>query len=242
MLSPSKPVIGITSTIENHNNIRSVHVHEKYIQSVLHAGGVPIVLPIGPKEIVGEWVSSCDGFILSSGEDVDPYHFGSDPHPTLQKTFTKRDKMEIELVKQAYSRQKPILAICRGISILNVALGGTLFQDIEVNNNQAIKHFQQAERSEATHHIEIFEDSWLYRVIRSLNIRVNSMHHQAIDKLAPNFKTVARAPDGVIEAIEGIGVSFMVGIQWHPEEMASEDPSMVQLFKAFITECSSDTV
>ncbi|WP_209124546.1 gamma-glutamyl-gamma-aminobutyrate hydrolase family protein [Alkalihalobacillus sp. BA299] len=239
MLSPTPPIIGITSTVENHNNIPSVHVHEKYIRAVILAGGVPVVIPIGPKEMVKEWVAICDGFIFSSGEDVDPYYFGADPHPKVLKTNGKRDKMEIELVKQAQSKLKPILAICRGISILNVAFGGTLVQDIEANNPKAIKHFQLAERPEATHQIEIVKDSWLHGVINRQKIHVNSMHHQAINTLAPNLKTVATAPDGIIEAIEGVDVSFMVGIQWHPEEMAVEDPSMLELFKAFIVECSN---
>ncbi|WP_216828652.1 gamma-glutamyl-gamma-aminobutyrate hydrolase family protein [Alkalihalobacterium elongatum] len=235
MLPQQRPVIGITSTVEKHNNLSSVHVHEKYIEAVLQAGGVPIVIPIGPVEMVKDWVAICDGIILSSGEDVDPYHFGATPHPLLQKTYNKRDQLEIELVKKA---QKPILAICRGISILNVAFGGTLLQDIEASNQEAIKHFQLAERPEATHQIKINEDSWLYDVLKVTNTRVNSMHHQAIDKIAANFKVVANATDGVIEAIEGVGASFMVGIQWHPEEMASNDPNMAELFKAFIAKCT----
>ncbi|MFV8830049.1 gamma-glutamyl-gamma-aminobutyrate hydrolase family protein [Alkalihalobacterium sp. APHAB7] len=238
MLRPNRPVIGITSTIEKHNNIPSVHVHEKYVQAVLFGGGIPLVIPIGPEEMVQEWVSICDGFILSSGEDVDPYYYGTDPHPRLQTTNSKRDKMEIDLVKKAQSEQKPILAICRGIFILNVAFDGTLLQDIESTNPKAIKHFQLAERPEPTHQIKINKESWLYEVLMRTSTRVNSMHHQAIEKLAPNFKIVASAPDGVVEAIEGVGDSFMVGIQWHPEEMVSEDVSMGELFRNFISKCT----
>lgn len=123
--------------------------------------------------------------------------------------------------------------------MLNVALGGTVIQDIEANNPNAINHYQQAARPEPTHDVQIDDTSMLYQIIRRSNIRVNSMHHQAIYQVAPDLKKVAVAPDGVIEAVECVDKTspMMMGVQWHPEEMASEDPTMQRLFDTFIAEC-----
>ncbi len=234
-----KAIIGISSSVENHNNIPSVHVHEKYVQAVINGGGVPVVIPIGPTEMAKAWVSMCDGLILSSGEDIDPASFNANPIPQIQKTNQKRDKIEIELIHNALKLQKPILAICRGITMLNAALGGTVIQDICTTVSKPINHYQQAERPEATHDIIIDTTSRLYQIFQKQKIHVNSMHHQAIDMIAPDIKVVATAPDGVIEAVEGINdTPILWGTQWHPEEMAVEDPSMNELFKQFIAECN----
>ncbi|WP_059103094.1 gamma-glutamyl-gamma-aminobutyrate hydrolase family protein [Shouchella shacheensis] len=238
-MSPkTKPIIGISSSVETHNNIPSVLVHEAYIQSVIEAGGVPVVLPLGSVEMAKEWMSLCDGLLLSGGEDIDPHSFQADPSPQLKTTNGKRDKLEIELTRIAQKQQTPILGLCRGITLLNVALGGTVIQDIPTKNPKAINHYQQAARPEATHGIHIDSNSRLYQVLGRSSTRVNSMHHQAIDELAPTLKAVATAPDGVIEAVEGTEESPLLwGVQWHPDEMAGEDPSMARLFKEFVIEC-----
>ncbi|WP_332697124.1 gamma-glutamyl-gamma-aminobutyrate hydrolase family protein [Halalkalibacter lacteus] len=238
MKRSTKPIIAISSSIEFHNNIPSVLLHEKYIHAVIEAGGIPIVIPMGIEGMFEHLVAQCDGVILSGGEDIDPHYYKAHPHPKLQKTNGKRDKMEIELVQIARNQQKPILAICRGVMIVNVALGGTVIQDIETSIPNAINHSQKAARSEATHNIQIDKTSRLYQIFKLAKIRVNSMHHQAIDELAPTLRKAAVAPDGVIEAVEGKSEStLLLGVQWHPEEMASEDRSMTHLFKEFIAEC-----
>ncbi|SFL58454.1 putative glutamine amidotransferase [Gracilibacillus orientalis] len=236
-----RPVIGITSSMVIHNNIPSYNLHEKHIQSVIQAGGVPIIIPTGPEAMAEVWVSSCNGIILSSGEDIDPHSFGANPSPKIQNTNKKRDVTEIELVKYAQLQSKPILGLCRGVTMLNVALGGTVIQDIETSNPNAINHNQQAGRPEPTHYIQIDETSRLYQILDSLNIQVNSIHHQAINQLASNLKQVAVAPDGTIEAVEGVDKksSMIMGVQWHPEEMASEDPTMQRLFDSFIRACKN---
>ncbi|QGH33681.1 gamma-glutamyl-gamma-aminobutyrate hydrolase family protein [Gracilibacillus salitolerans] len=241
MVPSIKPVIGITSSIVSHNNIPSYNLHEKHIQSVMRAGGVPIIIPTGPEPMAEVWVSICNGIILSSGEDIDPNSFGANPSPKIQNTNKKRDLTEIELVKYAQKHRKPILGLCRGVTMLNVALGGTVIQDIETSNPNPINHNQQAARPEPTHYIQIDETSRLYQILSSSNIQVNSIHHQAIDQLAPNLKKVAVAPDGVIEAVEAIDKTspMIIGVQWHPEEMASEDPSMQKLFDTFIMACKN---
>lgn len=190
-----------------------------------------MVIPISSDdEIVNAWVSICDGFILSGGEDVDPKSYEADPAPELRKTKSDRDETEIALVKGAIQHQKPIFAIFIGIGMLNVALGGTIIQDIEANIDKAIKHYQTSARTDATHDITITENSRFHKQIGSLKARVNSMHHQAVGDLAPNLVSVAEAPDGVIEAVVGKDIDTLVlGVQWHPEEMASEDEVMQRL-------------
>jgi len=215
----TKPIVGITSSIVSHNNISSFNIHEKHIRSVVQAGGIPIILPTGTQEMTEAWVTVCNGIILSSGEDVDPNSYRTHPDPKIQKTNQKRDLTEIELVTNARNQKKPILGLCRGVTMLNVALGGTVIQDIEANNSNAINHYQQAARPEPTHDVQIDDTSMLYQILHRSNIRVNSMHHQAIYQVAPDLKKVAVAPDGVIEAVEGVDKTspMMMGVQWHPE-------------------------
>ncbi|SFA83874.1 putative glutamine amidotransferase [Lentibacillus halodurans] len=241
MKQPIKPVIGITSSVVNHNNIKSVNLHERFISSVIQAGGIPIVIPNGTNDMPEVWTSICDGLILSSGEDIDPNSFQENPDPKLQKINVNRDEIEMALVHHALKQKKPIFAICRGITLLNVALGGTVIQDIETKAPHAIKHYQLAGRSEATHDIQIEYGSRLYELVNRSEIRVNSMHHQAIDMLASGLKVTAVTPDGMIEAVEAIdeSSSLFMGVQWHPEEMASDDPTMQKLFKAFVNECTN---
>ncbi|KHF38158.1 gamma-glutamyl-gamma-aminobutyrate hydrolase family protein [Halalkalibacter okhensis] len=234
----SKPIIGITSTVVTYHQIRSVNLHEKFVRSIINGGGAPIVIPIGREELAENWVSICDGIILSNGEDVAPLSYAANPDPKIKETNIKRDNVEIAIIREAIKQNKPILGICRGITMLNVALGGTVIQDIEKFIPNAINHSQRAERSEPTHEVIIDESSRLFKMMNTKTIRVNSMHHQSIDQLAPKIKKVALAPDGVIEAIESVeGQPFLLGIQWHPEEMASEDVSMQQIFTEFIAEC-----
>ncbi|MDO7266647.1 gamma-glutamyl-gamma-aminobutyrate hydrolase family protein [Shouchella clausii] len=239
----AKPVIGITSTIALHNQIPSVDLAEKVVKAVMNAGGVPIVLPVGNVELASDWITACHGLILSSGEDVDPYLYKAEPSPKLQKTFKQRDEVEMELVKQALQQKKPIFAICRGIGVLNVALGGSLMQDIETGLPNACKHYQEAGRTDVTHRIQIVKDSLLHQVIGSEEIRVNSLHHQAIGRLAPPLKQVASAADGVIEAVEGkAGMPYVLGVQWHPEELAANDAAMARLFTVLIERASEKSI
>ncbi|RXI96393.1 gamma-glutamyl-gamma-aminobutyrate hydrolase family protein [Anaerobacillus alkaliphilus] len=238
MKQKSKPIIGISSTVEQHNNIPSVHVHDKFIQAVMKGGAIPVVIPIGPVELVEIWISMCDGLLLSSGEDIDPSSFNANPSPQIQKTNLKRDKLEMALIQEALKQKKPILAICRGITMLNAAIGGTVIQDIPSTIQNAINHYQQAERPEPTHDVHLERTSRLAQIFNQEKFRVNSMHHQAIDVLSPMLKVVAIAPDGVIEAVEGTDPTHLIwGIQWHPEEMAEEDTTMLRLFKEFTIEC-----
>ncbi|QQE72972.1 gamma-glutamyl-gamma-aminobutyrate hydrolase family protein [Brevibacillus composti] len=230
-----KPVIGITGAYIKHNAFsEGVYVHHDYHRSVAAAGGLPIVLPYLSPEIALETAGLVDGIILSGGEDVDPLYYGEEPHLHLGYTNPERDDVEIALANYAVERQIPLLAICRGVQILNVARGGTLIQDIPSQVKDPLQHAQKAERSRDTHWVTIESGSWLAEIFGTEQIRVNSLHHQALKDVGDDLKVVARASDGIIEAVEYTGSSFAVGVQWHPESQAASDPLMRRLFAAFV--------
>jgi putative glutamine amidotransferase len=231
-----KPIIGITGAYVNHNEyMEGVYVHHDYHKSVAANGGIPIILPFINAEVALETVSLCDGIILSGGEDVDPQFYGQDPHPHLGPTIPERDLAEIAIVKYAIDNNIPLLAICRGVQILNVALGGTLIQDIPSQLKEPIQHSQVINRSRDTHWVTISKNSKLFQVIGSDRVRVNSLHHQALDRISTDLRVVAQSSDGTIEGVEyKHPTTFMVGVQWHPESMASTNQAMNNLFVEFI--------
>jgi putative glutamine amidotransferase len=235
-----KPIIGITGAYMKRNeHMEGVYVHHDYHKSVAENGGIPVILPFISPEIALETLPLCDGIILSGGEDVDPQFYGQDPHTHLGPTLPDRDLVEIEIVKYAIRHNIPILAICRGVQILNVALGGTLIQDIPSQLNEPIQHSQTVERRRDTHWVKVSEDSKLFQLLGADRIRVNSLHHQALDKVSNDLRVVAMSSDGIVEAVEYIHSStFTIGVQWHPESMASTNSSMNNLFIEFIKSSS----
>jgi putative glutamine amidotransferase len=235
-----KPIIGITGAyIKRNEHMEGVYVHHDYHKSVAANGGIPVILPFINSEMTLETLPLCDGIILSGGEDVDPQFYGKDPHIHLGPTLPDRDLVEIEIVKYAIMHNIPILAICRGVQILNVALGGTLIQDIPSQMKEPIQHSQTVERRRDTHWVTISTDSKLFQMLGADRIRVNSLHHQALDKVSNDLRVVAMSSDGIVEAVEYIHSStFTVGVQWHPESMASSNSSMNNLFIEFIKSSS----
>jgi putative glutamine amidotransferase len=207
------PVIGIT-------HCRKL---EDYRQAVLHAGGEVRILQASPN--VAEALADIDGLLLSGGEDVDPGRYGETPHPTVVDVEPVRDEFEIALIHEARARQLPVLAICRGVQLLNVAHGGTLVQDIPSQVPGALDHVLAVPAHEPyalAHEIWLEENSILARLMSERwgsaeTCEVNSRHHQAVKRLATGFRVVATAPDGVIEAIECPSATFCLGVQWHPE-------------------------
>ena len=178
--------------------------------------------------------------VLSGGRDVDPHFYGEEPLEKLEAIFPERDVHETALIKAATDLKKPIFAICRGMQILNVVYGGTLYQDISYAPGEHIKHYQIGTPYQATHSIKIDKSSTLFRMADKLEVeRVNSFHHQALKKLADGLKVVATAPDGIIEAVEGTNEDgmFILGVQFHPEMMYDKSTFARSMFKRFITIC-----
>lgn len=211
-------------------------VNTDYITSVELAGGVPLLLPIvADYDSVLRQLTAIDGLILSGGPDIDPMLYGEEPLAQIGMVNHERDRYEIMVVKAAEELKKPILGICRGVQILNVAYGGTLYQEVALIDGCNLKHFQTtAQRSAFWHSVIVEPGSRLARIIGSGKQPTNSFHHQSIKTVAPGFVVTARSTDGLIEAIESQEASFIVGVQWHPEVLAANTPSMLALFRALV--------
>ena len=223
-----RPVIGITGNYED----LTCKLGKGYYDSVVHAGGTPIIIPpVADKAVLMNTLDHIDGLILSGGGDINPLYCGEEPVPGLHGINRERDLPELLIARLAYNRQLPMLGICRGIQTLAVALGGKVEQDIKAS----IKHSQEADRSEPTHSIEIVEDSTLYHIYGETLLCVNSFHHQAVSEPGSKFRVVARSKDGIVEAMESAEHKSIVGVQWHPECMTSGLP----LFQWLVAEAQA---
>ena len=214
-----KPVIAITGNYDD----QTCKLAEGYYKSVQRAGGVPVIVPpLTDTDAIINTLDHVDGLLLSGGGDINPLLVGEEPSPRLGSINSERDIPELLITQLAYNRQIPILGICRGIQTLAVALGGKVAQDI--SDIAKVKHSQDAHRSEATHSIILEKDSTLYNIYNSdAQQYVNSFHHQAVSDPGPRFRVTAKAPDGIIEAIESREFKSIMGVQWHPECLGGDD-------------------
>ncbi|MFJ7406941.1 MULTISPECIES: gamma-glutamyl-gamma-aminobutyrate hydrolase family protein [unclassified Lysinibacillus] len=231
-----KPIIGITAFAEDDLSSR---LNVAYSRSVIKAGGIPLIIPLGVEEDVAQILSLTDGLLLSGGHDVHPFEFGAEPLPKLGQIHPERDKVELALINAAFTRKMPIFGICRGMQILNVALGGTLYQDVdsEYHSSRLLKHTQQAARGVATHYVQLTPDTLLKSIIEEEKIAVNSFHHQAVNVLAEKLIVAAKSSDGLVEAFVHEDYPFCLAVQWHPEEQAVVgDLAAEKLFAAFTEE------
>ena len=228
-----RPVIGITGNYED----LTCKLGKGYYQSVIEAGGVPLIIPpTADRHVLMGTLNHIDALILSGGADINPLYCGEEPVPGLHGINQERDLPELLITRLAYNRQLPMLGICRGIQTLAVALGGKVEQDIKATT---VKHSQDADRSEPTHSVTIEEDSTLYNIYKEhvlppsigmvgAGLLVNSFHHQAVSEPGDKFRIVARAKDGVVEAIESTEYKSIVGVQWHPECMGDDGQPLFQ--------------
>ncbi|MBS4171852.1 gamma-glutamyl-gamma-aminobutyrate hydrolase family protein [Bacillus sp. FJAT-49736] len=233
-----KPIIGITSHVE----LDSKHtLANDYIQAVIKAGGIPVILPIGIDSDVKQLAEKFDGLVLSGGGDIDPTLFGEEPHPHLGSISPGRDSLEVLLIQEMLQRDKPILAICRGIQILNIAAGGDMYQDIyHQMETPLLQHAQKAARSHLSHYVKVEPNSLLARIAGQTEFKVNSFHHQAVRNVEHPLVISAVASDGVIEAIESVEHSFVVGVQWHPEPLSlNGDHISKRIFHKFVECCQN---
>lgn len=234
-MSQKKPIIGITSTWVKISELsEGVYVHQDYYRGVEACGGLPMVLPLTEPELFQRLIDLCDGVIFTGGEDVDPQFYGAEPLQHLGPILPHRDRVEIAAVRYTRAQHKPLLAICRGAQVLNVALGGTLYQDLPSQYPGALQHMQKAARGQDTHWAEIAEGSGLHRIFGQTRVRINSLHHQALERVADGLVVTATASDGVIEAVEDPEAAFTIGVQWHPESMWARDSLMKALFQDFV--------
>lgn len=227
-----KPLIGVTSDIDQNGDTL---VQTRYIQAVRRVGGVPVILPVG-LEAVEEVCERLDGLLLIGGEDVDPYLYGEEPHRQLGKVLPERDESELALIKHMADQDKPVFGICRGYQLMNVAFGGTIYQDIYAQlSEDLLQHHQATDLDFAFHSIDIVDDSKLAEWAGTSEVRVNTLHHQAVKEVKAPLVVTAVAKDGVIEALESTAHRFVVGVQWHPEAMVKRDDALsLKLFEKFI--------
>ena len=229
------PFVIVTATTEIIRDVSRVRVNESYTDALTEAGLLPLVLPPVPAALAVAALSDIAGLVLTGGEDVDPVHFDQPAHPAAGAPHGVRDRYELALARAAYERRIPTLAICRGAQVVNIALGGTLVQDIPSQHPSAIAHDPAGKRAERVHPVRIDPDSILAAIVRSTSIRTNSSHHQAVDRIADDLRVTARASDGIVEALESADPAWwMVAVQWHPEELtATPEDWDRRLFAAF---------
>ena len=234
------PLIGVTTSITVGREPERAYLNSAYLHAIQEAGGIPVPIPAQLEGRAREEIFAIlHGFLLTGGGDMDPAVFNEPPHPTLYEVAPARDRLEIALVHHAVQAGKPLLAVCRGIQVLNVALGGTLFQDVASDPGTQTQHQQEKEgkpRKEPTHPVKVVAGSRLAQVLGVTELLVNSMHHQAVKTPGRGLVPVAFAPDMIIEGVEPgeFPASFLLGVQWHPEELTDKDPSARRLFSALV--------
>lgn len=227
-----KPIIGMTM----HTGEGRQEVNTSYIQAILQAGGIPVCIP-HIQEGMDEVLERVDGLLLIGGGDILPALYGENPHCQLGTVVTERDESDLKLLKEALKQQLPVLAICRGMQVLNVLLGGSLYQDIPSELERAIQHAQKSARFEKIHPVTMMEGTKLFSITGG-EIMTNTFHHQCVKNLGKGLIVSARAPDGIIEGIEHPDYAFCLGVQWHPEETAIHgDIASLKLFETFIEAC-----
>ena len=240
MTSPS-PLIAVTATVRTDDGARRVRLNAAYPRAIERAGGIPVVVP--PLLRLAELdrvLDAVDGLLLTGGEDIDPAHYKAPRHPATEDPNAERDATELALVAAARRRSLPTLAICRGIQLLDVALGGTLVQDIPSERSDALAHDPGGPRHARVHEVRIEPGSRLAAALGATCLTVNSFHHQSVDRVADGLRATAWSPDGIIEGVEWAADDWWsVAVQWHPEELVdgSEEWDR-QLFAAFI-DCAS---
>ncbi|MCL4585059.1 gamma-glutamyl-gamma-aminobutyrate hydrolase family protein [Fusobacterium nucleatum] len=236
-----RPIIGISSSVivdeaGSFAGYKRAYVNKDYVDAVVRAGGVPLIIPFSTdKEVIISQAQLIDGLILSGGHDISPYNYGQEPSQKIGETFPERDTYEMILLEESKKRNIPILGICRGFQLINVAAGGTLYQDLSLIPGNILKHNQVSNPTLKTHKVEIKENSFISSIFGKETM-VNSFHHQVINKVANDFIVVAKASDGVVEAIEHKTYKFLVAVQWHPEMLAVNCEKARELFTRFIEE------
>jgi putative glutamine amidotransferase len=241
-----RPLIGITSDIESSGKrgsrgrgLRLLRVEAHYARAVLEAGGMPIMLPLLPRRSdIREILARVDGVLVSGGDfDIDPAHYGETAIPALGRIKEERTDFELELIDLAIERSRPLLGVCGGAQAINVALGGTLYQDIVTQIPATLEH-QRGEPPRGNWHMVVIRDDTLLRkIVGRSRLETNTTHHQSVRRLGKGLLANATAQDGVVEGVESRDHRFVLGVQWHPERLV-RDTSHKRIYAAFVAACS----
>ncbi len=233
-----KPIIGLTPSHDLEHD--DISMRPTYLEAISAAGGIPVVLPLeASTEDLRQLADTLDGFVFTGGPDPHPFLFGEETHAQCGQVSLKRDSLETRLLPLVMETRKPILGICRGIQIINVALGGTIYQDIPSQFGQGegpfpLAHKQPFPYAQPSHTVYVAAGTRLAQIFGTNTLQVNSMHHQALKDMAPGLMACGFASDGLIEAAEMPGYPFLTAVQWHPEYLWKKDPAMANLFAEFI--------
>jgi len=230
-----KPLIGITSFLDHSKTAPYCALKESYVRAIEAAGGMPVILPVADPELASTIIEKMDGLLFSGGGDIAPWLFGQEPEPGLGSYDTRLDAWELTLCKIAWNARTPMMGICRGCQVMNVALGGTLLQDIRQKEGaDAILHNPSVPPYELCHSISISKQSLMSTLFGAEKLRVNSFHHQAVDAVSDHLVVSARSPDGIIEALEAKDGRFALALQFHPEGLFARYPEFLAPFSALV--------
>jgi len=230
-----RPAIGITIAYDLERPGRFA-LRKDYVRAVERAGGLPLVIAPGQAAEAPEFLAGVKGLVLTGGSDVDPSLYGDELHEATKNVIRERDEFELALCNEALRRDMPVLAICRGHQVLNVATGGTLIQDIPSQLVGAMNHDPEKERWEMAHRIRILPGTRLHEILGADTVLVNSFHHQAVREPGQGFVVSARSDeDDLIEGIEDPSRRFVVGVQWHPEAFWNREPNFEPLFRSLVS-------
>ncbi len=237
-----KPIIGILGSVLKHKpsnvEISINYVNSAYYKAVEKNGGIPLIIPfLENKEDVLRLIENCDGLLFPGGEDVDTHLYGEEPHVSIGSMNIKLDEFWIYIEKIAEERNLPILGICRGLQLINVSRGGSLYQDLSELEPNHFLHVQKQERSYLMHKIKIDKESLLYSILGAEEIMTNTLHHQCVKQVGKNLRITAYSIDKIPEAMES-NDGRIVLVQWHPEELTETEPRMNNLFKDLIQKSS----
>lgn len=234
-----RPLIGIpcAGNVRSSTNYLRFAVGQSYCRALHMAGAAPVLIPLlDDEQALADIYQQLDGLLLAGGGDIEAHHFGQKRLAKLSGMDRPRDRAELWLTRRAFQDDLPVLGICRGVQMLNVALGGTLVQDIPAQIPGALRHNFHPDhaRNYLGHEVEVERGTRLVDILGAERTRVNSFHHQSVQETPPVLHVTAHAPDGVVEAVEAAGKGFILGVQWHPEELVGDDPRMARLFKTFV--------
>jgi putative glutamine amidotransferase len=233
------PLIGMTTS--NGRKTTNIYIPRAYVESVRKAGGLPVLIPTGTRpEQAAELRELFDGVLIIGGADIDPSYYGGRPHASVELDGPERDELEIAIVKAAAETDWPVFGICRGLQVMNVALGGTLYTDIPDQLPGALKHNRDTkrERDLLAHSVTVTRGAQISSILGEGELKVNSLHHQGIRLLGERLLATSTAPDGLVESIEVPGHPFALGVQWHPECLPDSEP-MQHLFTEFVAQAAA---
>jgi putative glutamine amidotransferase len=232
---PFAPFVIVSATTEIIRGVSRVRVNEAYTDALTSAGLIPVVLPPMDPPLAAAALNDVAGLVLTGGEDMDPQLFGEDRLPATGEPHARRDAYELALARVASDLRIPTLAICRGLQVMNVALGGTLVQDIPTQRPRTIDHDPSGKRAERVHRVDVEASSRLARALGATLVFTNSSHHQSVDRIGTDLRVTAKSEDDVVEGLESLDTAWwMVGVQWHPEELtATAEDWDRRLFGAF---------